>query len=55
MLDAALRRVIDPPLDAVGRRLASLGIGANAVTIAGFTVGMLAVPDGRTTPCGRRS
>ncbi|WPZ33442.1 CDP-alcohol phosphatidyltransferase family protein [Thalassobaculum sp. OXR-137] len=44
MFDAALRRVIDPPLDAVGRRLAGAGISANAVTVAGFVVGLGAVP-----------
>ena len=44
MLDAPLRRVIDPPLDAVGRRLAVAGVGADAVTLAGFAVGLLAIP-----------
>lgn len=44
MLDAALRRVIDPPLDTAGRWLARRGVAANAVTIAGFAVGMLAIP-----------
>lgn len=44
MLDAALRRVIDPPLDAAGKRVAALGIPANAVTVAGFAIGMTAVP-----------
>ena len=44
MLDAAMRRVIDPPLGAAGRRLAALGVRPNAVTISGFVIGMAAVP-----------
>lgn len=44
MLDAALRRLIDPPLDAIGMRLARVGVSANAVTVAGFVVGLAAVP-----------
>jgi phosphatidylglycerophosphate synthase len=44
MLDAAVRRVIDPPLNVAGRRLARLGVSANAVTVIGFVVGMAAVP-----------
>lgn len=44
MFDAALRRLIDPPLDAAGRRLAATGLGADAVTLGGFAVGLLAVP-----------
>lgn len=50
MLDAALRRVIDRPLDAAGRGLARCGIPANAVTVSGFAVGMAAVP---ALACGR--
>jgi phosphatidylglycerophosphate synthase len=44
VFDAALRRVIDPPLNAAGRRLARAGISANAVTVAGFLIGLGAVP-----------
>ena len=44
MLDATLRRVIDPPLNVAGRRLAGMGVSANAVTVVGFFVGMAAVP-----------
>ena len=44
MFDAALRRVIDPPLNAAGRRLAGAGVSANAVTVAGFVIGLAAVP-----------
>ncbi|WP_292684996.1 CDP-alcohol phosphatidyltransferase family protein [Novosphingobium sp.] len=36
MFDARLRPLIDPPLNAMGRKLARLGIGANAVTLAGI-------------------
>ncbi len=42
MLDAAARRWIDPPLDRAGAALARLGLGANAVTVAGFLVGAAA-------------
>jgi phosphatidylglycerophosphate synthase len=44
MLDATLRRLVDPPLDRLGRRLAAAGVSANAITVAGFAVGLLAVP-----------
>lgn len=44
MFDAALRRVIDPPLNAAGRRLARAGVSANAVTVIGFVLGLAAVP-----------
>ena len=44
MLDATLRRVIDPPLDVAGRWLARRGVAANAVTVGGFAVGMTAIP-----------
>ncbi len=39
-----MRRIIDPPLDRIGRRLAAAGISANAVTVAGFGIGLLAIP-----------
>ncbi len=42
MLDAAARRVIDPPLNALGRRLAARGISADAVTLAGLALGLVA-------------
>jgi phosphatidylglycerophosphate synthase len=42
MLDARLRPLIDPPLNAVGRRLAGWGIGANAVTLAALVPGIAA-------------
>lgn len=44
MLDAYMRRIVDPPLDRIGRRLATAGISANAVTVGGFAVGLLAIP-----------
>ena len=42
MLDAMLRPVIDGPLNAAGRMLARSGSSANAVTVAGLAVGLLA-------------
>jgi phosphatidylglycerophosphate synthase len=36
MLDAPLLGLLAPPLDRAGRRLADLGVSANAVTIAGW-------------------
>lgn len=44
MIDAALRRWIDPPLNKAGARLANLGVTANQVTWTGFAIGMLAIP-----------
>jgi phosphatidylglycerophosphate synthase len=44
MLDAALRPLIDPPLDRVGRMLAAQGASANMITVLGFALGMAAVP-----------
>lgn len=40
MFDAKLRPLIDPPLNAAGRKIAALGIGANSVTMAGLIVGL---------------
>src|SRR5262245_49802246 len=39
MLDSRIRRVLDPVLDRIGATLARLGLGANAVTVAGFFFG----------------
>jgi len=39
MLDARIRRVIDPALDRLGAALARWGLGANAVTVLGFAFG----------------
>ena len=44
MLDRAMRPLIDPPLNAAGRWLAARGVPANAMTLAGFAVGLAAVP-----------
>ena len=40
MLDPMMRRLIDPPLDAAGRWLAAAGVSANAVSWAGFGIGV---------------
>ena len=43
MFDGRIRPLIDPPLNAAGRWIAARGISANAVTVAGFVVGMAGV------------
>ena len=40
MFDPLMRRLIDPPLDAVGKAFARVGVSANAVTWAGFAIGI---------------
>jgi phosphatidylglycerophosphate synthase len=40
MLDAPMRKLIDPPLDAMGKGLASWGVTANAVTMVGLVLGL---------------
>lgn len=42
MFDAKLRPLIDPPLNKMGKALARLGVGADAVTIAGAALGIIA-------------
>lgn len=42
MLDAAARKLIDPPLNRLGHALAGLGIRADQVTLAGLALGLLA-------------
>ncbi|MFQ6551433.1 CDP-alcohol phosphatidyltransferase family protein [Aestuariibius insulae] len=42
MLDAAARKLIDPPLNALGRSIAGQGISANQVTLAGLILGLVA-------------
>lgn len=44
MLDAGLRRLIDAPLNAAGGCLARAGLGADAVTLGGFVIGLAALP-----------
>ena len=43
MLDRFIRPLIDPPLNAIGRRLAHKGITANQLTLAGFVFGIAAM------------
>jgi phosphatidylglycerophosphate synthase len=40
MLDSAMRRLIDPPLNATGQALARAGIGANTVTLVGLALAL---------------
>ncbi|UAB78026.1 CDP-alcohol phosphatidyltransferase family protein [Erythrobacter sp. SCSIO 43205] len=40
MFDARLRPLIDPPLNAVGARIARLGVSANMLTFAGLFLGL---------------
>lgn len=40
MLDAKLRPLIDPPLNAMGRTLAGVGVTANALTFTGLALGL---------------
>ncbi|MEL6585112.1 MAG: CDP-alcohol phosphatidyltransferase family protein [Pseudomonadota bacterium] len=42
MLDAAARRLIDPPLNRAGQVLAARGITANTVTLVGLGAGLVA-------------
>ncbi|MEM9689599.1 MAG: CDP-alcohol phosphatidyltransferase family protein [Pseudomonadota bacterium] len=42
MLDTHVRPLIDPPLNAVGRRLARAGVTANQVTLTGLVAGVMA-------------
>jgi phosphatidylglycerophosphate synthase len=44
VIDAKLRRYVDPPLDRLASTLSKSPITANEVTLAGFFVGMAAVP-----------
>lgn len=43
MLDPYVRMFIDPPLNAIGKRMASRGISANMLTLIGFVFGMAAM------------
>lgn len=42
MLDAPLRRIVDPPLNAAGRALAKIGVSADFVTVLGLGLGLFA-------------
>ncbi len=44
MLDATIRPLIDPPLDRIAEWFVEHHISANSVTVAGFVIGLLAVP-----------
>ncbi|WP_372019981.1 CDP-alcohol phosphatidyltransferase family protein [Tistrella mobilis] len=44
MFDIPVRRRLDPILDRIGRGLAGRGVRADALTLAGFGVGLAAVP-----------
>lgn len=44
MLDAVLRPLIDPPLNGAAKALVRMKVPANAITWAGFVIGMGAVP-----------
>jgi phosphatidylglycerophosphate synthase len=43
MLDSTVRKIIDKPLDTVGRYLAKIGIKANYITMLGFVFGLIAI------------
>lgn len=40
MLDAPIRRLIDPPLARIAAAMAPLGVSANTLTVAGFAFGL---------------
>lgn len=42
MLDAAARKLIDPPMNRLGRMLAAHGVAADHVTLAGLVLGLCA-------------
>ena len=44
MLDPLMRRLVDPPLDAIARVVARSGVSANQLTLAGLAVGLVSVP-----------
>lgn len=42
MLDRQMRKLIDPPLNRIGRRMARLGVSADTVTLVGLGFGLVA-------------
>jgi len=44
VFDAALRKIIDPPLNRAGAAIARIGVTADQITIAGFLIGLSALP-----------
>ncbi len=51
MLDQRAIALIQPLVNAAGKRLAGLGIGANQITVAGFLIGLFAAYLIATTAC----
>ncbi len=43
MFDPYVRKMIDPPLNVIGKRLADIGVSANSLTLLGFFLGSFAV------------
>ena len=43
MLDPYIRPLIDPPLNYIGKKLASFGISANMLTFTGLLCGIIAI------------
>ncbi|MDP5083232.1 MAG: CDP-alcohol phosphatidyltransferase family protein, partial [Rickettsiaceae bacterium] len=43
MLDSAVRKIINKPLNALGKQLAKLGLKANYITIVGFAFGIISI------------
>ena len=43
MLDSRVRKLIDKPLDVVGKKLGLFGVTANSVTTFGFISGILSI------------
>lgn len=44
MIDARLRRYLDPPLDLIAGWICRTGVSANTVTLLGFAIGLAAIP-----------
>ena len=44
MLDGVIRPLIDPPLDRAASGIRAWGVSADALTVAGFAIGLAAVP-----------
>jgi phosphatidylglycerophosphate synthase len=42
MLDGLMRKLIDPPLNAMGRQVARRGVSADAITVIGLILGLIA-------------
>lgn len=44
MLDPTVRKIVDPLLEGIGKKLAQAGVRGNTVSILGFCVGIAAIP-----------